>query len=83
MAADNISGNGSTPSTPGQGPSSLGSQEFADEPIHIINVSLQCNNLEHLNDAELSRKCHQYIHVSLQNRPIQSLAVFVLLVYHC
>ncbi len=63
VTADNVSNNGSTPSTPLQGPSSLAGCDYADEPIHIINVSIQCNNLETLNDAELTRKCHQYVQV--------------------
>jgi len=64
VVADNLSNSGSTPSTPGgPNPTSQGNQEFTDEPIHIINVSLQCNNLEHLNDDELCLKCHQYVQV--------------------
>lgn len=58
-----VTSNGSsTPSTPG--PSSAG-QHFTDEPIHIINVSLKCEDLEHMNDAELSTKCRLYVQVSI------------------
>lgn len=52
-----------TPSTPGgTQPPALG-QDFADEPIHIINVSLQYEELEGCSDAKLVVKCYKFVQV--------------------
>ena len=44
-------------------PPSLGT-DFADEPIHIINVSLQYEELEGKSDAELIMKCYKFVQVN-------------------
>lgn len=50
-------------STPGaQAPPTLG-QDTTDEPIHIINVSLQYEDLEGSSDIELSKKCYEFVQV--------------------
>lgn len=55
----------STPSTPvGQGPLSLGGPDWTDEPIHIINVSLQYENLEGLSDDQMTKKSYQFAQVT-------------------
>ena len=53
----------STPSTPGVGvPPTIG-QEFADEPIHIINVSIQYGDSDIPSDVDLIKKCYQFVQV--------------------
>lgn len=57
------SASSSTPSTP-VGPTPAGA-DWTDEPIHIINVSLQYEDLEASSDADLSKKCYSFIQVCL------------------
>ena len=38
--------------------------DFTDEPIHIINVSLQYEELEGKSDAELIMKCYKFVQVN-------------------
>ena len=42
-----------------------GAPDFTDEPIHIINVSLQYEDLAGWSDADLIYKCHEFVQVSV------------------
>ena len=54
----------STPSTPSGNAPSVIEQDYTDEPIHIINISIQFDSVEDLNDNELTLKCYQFVQVS-------------------
>lgn len=60
------SSSSSAPSTPvGMTTPTLGgAQDCTDEPIHIINVSLQYEDLAGRSDADLITKCHKFVQVS-------------------
>ncbi|XP_064397695.1 acetyl-CoA carboxylase-like isoform X2 [Halichondria panicea] len=55
---ESVSSNSSTPrGSTNQLPATMAT----DEPIHIINIGLYCNENEELNDILLSTKCHQFV----------------------
>ncbi len=57
---ESVSSNSSTPrGSTNQLPATMAT----DEPIHIINIGLYCNENEELNDILLSTKCHQFVQV--------------------
>ena len=53
----------STPSTPGAISQTTPTQDWTDEPIHIINVSLKYEDMEGWSDAQLTSKCYQFVQV--------------------
>ncbi len=54
---------GSSASTPRGSTNQAPATTATDEPIHIINIGLHCNENEELNDTLLSSKCHQFAQV--------------------
>ena len=55
----------STPSTPGGVSQTTPTQDWTDEPIHIINVSLKYDDMEGWSDAQLTNRCYQFVQVSV------------------
>ena len=54
----------STPSTPGAVSQTTPTQDWTDEPIHIINISLKYEDMEGWSDTQISKKCHQFVQVT-------------------
>lgn len=63
--SDSVSSNSSTPrgST-----NQMSVTTPTDEPIHIINIGLRCDDIAELDDSVLSAQCSQFVQVSFLHR---------------
>ena len=66
----------STPSTPGGISQTTPIQDWTDEPIHIINVSLKYEDMEGWSDTQITKKCHQFVQVTSMWASCDHVAIY-------